>query len=128
MAFDSDFHDGFVDGIFVSGTTARIFLRTEGGRGFTLVLRGVDALSVNDFRKGNIVFEVNVVDLDQIDKDFVFGLYGYSEQSKQNFVLTEWVENAKKRDLKAIEIIPSYGSAVSVLTEDYELIDGMSLG
>lgn len=127
MPFQPDFHDGFVDGVLASDGTARIVLRIVTGERFTLLLRGVDALRVNDFRKGNIVLELNAINLDHIDPEFVFEIYDYSEESKKAFVLTDWVEAAKKKGLKAIEIIPSCGCAIAALAEDYELVQGISL-
>ncbi len=82
---------------------------------------------MNDFREGNIIFELNVMSPDQIHQEFVFEAYGYSEESKKKFGLAEWVNNAKATNLKALEITPSYGSSLSAVFENYTMVEGTSL-
>jgi hypothetical protein len=57
-----DFHDGFLDGVFVSGSQAAILLRTLEGQKFKLVLRDVERLHVENFREGNIVFSMDLLE------------------------------------------------------------------
>jgi len=119
-----DFHDGFVDGVFVSDSTARIFLRSVTGDKFTLVLAGVDALRVNELMKGNIILELALLSVNQLDADFVFEIYGYSDEHKKKFVFEDWVEKAKQKGVHALEITPSYGCTISALFRSHTIVDG----
>ena len=124
MTNQLDFHDGFVDGLLVSEPTARIFLRTVAEEKFTLVLYEVDALHVLDLKKGNIIFELRFLDTDQLDQEFVFETYEYSDEYKKSFVLKEWVAKAKEKGLSAIQITPSYGCSLSALFRSKTITGG----
>jgi hypothetical protein len=117
-------HDGFVDGVFISDSTVRIFLRSVTGEQFTLMLNEVDALRVNDFKKGNIIFELRFLSPDQLDADFVFEIYEYSEHDKNNFVLKDWIGKAKEKELAAIELTSSYGCSLFALFKNRTLLSG----
>jgi hypothetical protein len=119
-----DFHDGYLDGLFVSGKTARIFLRTETGEKFTLFLQQVERLHAEDFRQGNIIFSVDFLRPEQLTPEFIFEVYGYSEQDQHNFVMDHWVQGAKQKGFQALEISTSYGCSASALFEHYELLEG----
>jgi hypothetical protein len=103
-----DFHDGFVDGMLVRGSSALILLRTATERRYTLQLNEVDTLRANDFRQGNIIFELNLLSVSQLDRSFVFEAYDYNDQLKQQFVLEAWKRKADEKRLEALEITASY--------------------
>ena len=119
-----DFHDGFVDGVLLSDSGARILLRTVKGDRFTLILNKVEASRVNDLRKGNIVFGVVFLEPKQLDASFVFELYGYSDEHKKAFALDEWVKEATRKGLTAIEITPSYGCTVLAIFQSHSFSAG----
>jgi hypothetical protein len=119
-----DFHDGFVDGVFLSGSSARIFLRTVKGDRFTLILNELEALRVNDLRKGNVVLEVVFLEPKQLDASVVFELYGYSDEHKKTFALGEWVKEATRKGLTAIEIAPSYGCTILAIFKNHSFSAG----
>ncbi len=119
-----DFHDGFVDGVLLSGPSVRILLRTVEGDRFTLILNELEALRVNDLRKGNIVFEVVFLEPKELDASFVFELYGYSDEHKKTFALDEWVKEATRKGLTAIEITPSYGCTILAIFKSHSFSAG----
>jgi hypothetical protein len=120
----ADFHDGYVDGVLLSPSGARILLRTVEEGKFTLVLSRLEALRVNDLKKGNIIFEVKLLQLREIEASFVFEVHEYSDEHKKTFVLDEWVEKAAKKGLAALEITPSYGCSILAIFNGYTLLDG----
>lgn len=124
MGSPPDFHDGYIDGVILSDSAARIFLRTLSGDRFTLVLNQLDALRVNDLRKGNIVLEIRFLEPRQVDSSFVFELYGYSDEDKKAFLSNEWVENAEQKGLTALEITPSYGCTILATFGSHSLLNG----
>jgi hypothetical protein len=114
-----DFHDGYLDGLFVSGKTARIFLRTLAGQTYTLILREVERLHAENFLEGNIVFDVKFLQPEQLTREDVLEVYGYSEQS---LVMQDWIRDATQRGLHAVAISSSYGCSVLGLFKHYELL------
>jgi len=122
-----DFHDGFLDGVFVSGSQAAIFLRTLEGQEFKLVLRDVERLHVENFREGNIVFSLDFLEAEHLTLEHICEAYQYNERVPPGFVLEHWVEDAKQRGLKAVEISTSYGCSALVLFKSFELREGYVL-
>jgi hypothetical protein len=120
----SDFHDGQLDGLFVSGKTARIFLRTYTGERYTLFLQEVERLHAENFRQGNIIFSVDFFRPEQLSREFIFEVHEFSEPYEQNFVMDNWVQGAKQKGLQALEISTSYGCSASALFKHYELLQG----
>jgi hypothetical protein len=56
------YHDGFLDGVLVGdGGVVYLALRAQSGERRVLTLIGVTALSVDAFRKGNIVLDLRVL-------------------------------------------------------------------
>jgi hypothetical protein len=119
-----DFHDGFVDGVLLSDSSARILLRTVEGDRFTLILNELEALRVNNLRKGNIVFEVVFLEPKQLDASFVVELYGYNDEHKKTFAFDEWVKEATRKGLTAIENTPSYGCTILAIFRSHSFTAG----
>ena len=65
------YHDGAFDGVQLTdgGATVRLALRTADDDPFDIVLTGVRALSVTNFRQGNIVLGIRVLRLKQARQD-----------------------------------------------------------
>jgi hypothetical protein len=60
----AQFHDGFLEGFWIDGTTVHVYLNTLEKERFTAV--GVAAMDANGFRAGNVIFDVVVRDRDEI--------------------------------------------------------------
>ena len=118
------FHDGFVDGMLVRGSSALILLRTATERRYTLQLNEVDTLRANDFRQGNIIFELNLLSVSQLDRSFVFEAYDYNDQFKKQFVLEAWKRKVDEKRLEALEITASYGCQLLAVFRSPNLIEG----
>jgi hypothetical protein len=55
------FHDCQVTSIALGDNVATVGLRKPDGSAYELILGGLEALQVDDFRQGNIVFDVAVI-------------------------------------------------------------------
>jgi hypothetical protein len=119
-----DFHDGFVDGILVRGSSAHVLLRTVTEQRHTLQLNEVNTLRANNFRQGNIILEVNLLSVSQLDHSFVFQAYDHNDHSKQEFVLEDWKRNAIEKRFVAIAITASYGCELLAVFRSHNLIEG----
>lgn len=118
-----DFHDGYLDGLLVSNRQARIFIRTHRGAQFTLVLREIERLHAENFREGNIIFSVDFLEPEQLTVEHIAEAYYYGQISPE-FVLSDWMEKAKQKGLKTIEISTSYGCSALAFFMAYEFIEG----
>lgn len=122
-----DFHDGHLEGLFVSGSSAKVFLKTVAGERFTLVLKGVERLRAQNFHEGNIVFSVDFIQPGQLSPELIDWTYGH-DGDKQDSVMDNRVrsifERVKQMGLKALEISASYGCSAAAVFKDYELMEG----
>ncbi len=116
-----DFHDGYLDGLFVTGRTAKIFLRTVTGQRYTLILREVERFHAENFLEGNIIFDVKFFQPEQLTEGAVLDAYGYNEK---RFVIQDWICDANQRGLQAVEISASYGCEARVFFRGYKLLQG----
>ena len=57
-AYNSKFHDGFVDGFLIREPQVIIFIRTEGDEAFALIADDVTRMRVDSFLQGNIIFDI----------------------------------------------------------------------
>ena len=57
-AYDSKFHDGFVDGFFIREPQVIIFIKTDGNEEFALIADDVTRMRVDGFLQGNIIFDI----------------------------------------------------------------------
>lgn len=104
-----------------------MFLRKQDGEKFTLVLHGVERLQSENFREGNIIFDVILLGPDELEVSDVCELYQLSEEAMKTFSLAEWSAKAKAKGLNAVQTSSSYGCTVQALFCGYELIPGYQL-
>ncbi|MDO6415204.1 hypothetical protein Q4F19_12500 [Sphingomonas sp. BIUV-7] len=55
------FHDGYVTGLSLRERAAAIYLQDVVGSDYELVLDGLEALQIDDFREGNIISNVEII-------------------------------------------------------------------
>jgi hypothetical protein len=113
----SQFHDGYLDGLFLHGSAASIFLSTASKQAFVLQVSGVRSLKVDNFRQGNIIFDVLVRDGAELTVDDVKQFFEFKDEAKS----LEKLEHLRHGGLVVLEINPSYGAACSILAESVEL-------
>ena len=110
-----NFHDGFLDGLIASKEAVRVFLRTVRGEKFTLFLEGVSMLTVNGFREGNIILGLDFLEPAQLELD---------PKAAADCDLPIWVEKAKEKQLRAVEISPSYGGTLLAIFQRHAFVEG----
>lgn len=107
-----DIHDGFFDGLWISGDKGvHLFLRTYAGERSTVVLKDVERMNVSNFRQGNILFDIVLVRPDKLTIALIQQLYQPSQAETAHDLLTK----AQQRGLSALVINPSYGAESVVL-------------
>lgn len=55
------FHDGYLIGLRLREGAATLYLREADGPEYDLILEGLEALHIEDFREGNIISRVEIV-------------------------------------------------------------------
>jgi hypothetical protein len=116
-----DMHDGFFDGLWTSeNKSAHLFLRTDTGERSTIVLKDVERMNVSNFKAGNIVFDVVLVDSCKVTIEHVERLYGFSDAQKAQ----QFLKEAQGRGLRVLEVNPSYGAECTVLFRTVEILPG----
>jgi len=115
MKVFNEFHDGFVEGVLLDGTSALLFLSTWKEDRVVMKLDDVRSLKMNDLRHGNILFEVIVREGSEITHDDIEQLFGFSDDSKAAKKLTE----AREEQLVVVELNPSYGASSLAIAKSF---------
>src|SRR5271168_3995358 len=110
------FHDGFLDGLLINGTTVRVFLSTSDREEFILELHGVSSLKADGLRQGNIIFELLERGGDDLTLGDMIHLFDFNNEADAQRKL----ESARGSNLVALEINPSYGASCTILAESME--------
>ena len=116
-----NFHDGFLDGIvLLDEKTAHLFLRAVGGERYALVAHGVECLRASNFLLGNIIFDIEFLEGDQIAESYSPMLYELSpvDIDGQKARLLDLV---RRKGLKLIVLSPSYGAECLLLAEHWAI-------
>ena len=115
------FHDGFLDGLLLDGSSAYIFVTTPEQWHFVLDVSGVAAVDAGTFKEGNIIFDILIYGWDELTVEqmaVVHGpvsAYGLPDQTQR------WLTKARQERLSLLEINPSYGAACLVLAHTIDL-------
>jgi len=109
MKEQHNFHDGSIDGLISFNKEARLFLRTAAQKKFTLVLRNVDALVARNFRQGDVILEVEIVQPAELDVVDIRDLNQRIDEDMKTFPLNDWRTTTQQQGLEAVVISPSYG-------------------
>jgi hypothetical protein len=111
-----DFHDGFLDGLLVEERTVRLFLRTDRDQRFIATAQQVSALCLNDFWEGNIIYDIEVFDFNEISIEDV------SEAHRAPQAAERRLSEGRTLGLLLIRINPSYGASLVMIANSFEIV------
>ena len=120
-AYDSKFHDGFVDGFVIREQKVMIFIRTDENEAFALVADGVTRMRVDSLLQGNIIFDIVIrrgEDLTRGDVD----IYGFAANADGERRASETLQQLRTENRLALEINPSYGCECSLIAHAVTLM------
>ena len=113
-------HDGFFDGLWLSGDkSVLLFVRTEAGERSTIALSGVEAMEVSDVKVGNIIFDLALTPTQNLTAPDIQQLYGLRDDGKE---AAELLRRAQQKGLSLLTINPSYGAHGLVLFETAKIL------
>ena len=114
----SEFHDGSVDGVLLDGTNAFLFLSTWNKDRVVMELHDLRSLRMDDFRQGNILFDVRVREGNEITQDDSEHLFGFSDEAKAAKKLAE----VHEEKLVVVEMNPSYGASFLAIAKSFKMM------
>ena len=122
-------HDGYLVGIALRGREATFTAETVGGERWQIIIHGVQALRVDDFREGNIISYFEIVTETQPLHDAMGRLYPplgagvssvYHQQHSKFF--DAMCGAVQAGELALVLIQSSYGADVAVLGKSVETL------
>jgi hypothetical protein len=115
----SNLHDGHFDGIWLApNKRVHLFLRTAIGQPLVMVLDGVQAVALTEFKLGNIIFDFTFRSGDKLVLTDMEELFGVESDPDS---LLRMMETAIARGLQLLEISSSYGARGLVLFRSWSV-------
>jgi hypothetical protein len=108
-------HDGTIDMLSLKANNVlEIGLTDVKNVRYRLVLSGLERLRCQDFREGNIILDVSLVNGQSPDKDALRELFGLTNDQTPHF-LAQIIVKIEQGLLAFVNITPSYGCEVLAL-------------
>jgi hypothetical protein len=120
-AYNSKFHDGFVDGFLIREQQVIIFIRTEGNEAFALVADDVTRLRVDSLLHGNIIFDIVMRQGHELTRGGV-DVYGFAANPSGEELAADTLERLRMENRVALEINPSYGCECFLIAQAVTLV------
>jgi hypothetical protein len=120
-AYNSKFHDGFVDGFLIREPQVIIFIRTEGDEAFALIADDVTRMRVDSFLQGNIIFDIVMRHGNELTRSDV-DVYGFAADPNGERLANDKLERLRMEDRVVLEINPSYGCECFLIAQAVTLI------
>jgi hypothetical protein len=118
-----DFHDGVLEGVWVDDSTAYVFLSTLMKKRYSVVADGIVALTVTNFKKGNLIFEVVARGHEELTMDDIAALCDLREGKEGEEQAAKLLAKARQERLSILDISPSYGATCLLLAHSIKIID-----
>lgn len=120
------FHDGYLTGLRLREGAATLYLREVDGSEYDLILEGLEALHIEDFREGNIISHVEIVTgrtpYTHIDFDRLFDPPGPSVamqyREKHAAFLKRQIARIESGEVCLIVIEASYGAQMLAICRE----------
>jgi hypothetical protein len=114
-----NFHDGHFDGLRIGPSkVVNLFLRTQGGKPFILVLQDVDALTLSEIKQGNIILDLVFRSTGELSRSDMAELYSVDVDAPQ---ATDLLMTKREQGFQLLEINASYGAHGLVLFQTFEI-------
>jgi hypothetical protein len=114
-----NFHDGHFDGLRIGPSKlVNLFLRTQDGKSFILILQEVDALILSEIKRGNIIFDLVFRSTAELTRSDIAELYSVDVDAPQ---ATDLLRRKSEQGFQLLEINASYGAEGLVLFQTFEI-------
>jgi hypothetical protein len=114
-----NFHDGHFDGLRIGPSKlVNIFLRTQDGKSFILILQEVDALTLSEIKQGNIIFDLVFRGTGELTRSDMAELYSVDVDAPQ---ATNLLTAKREQGYQLLDINATYGAQGLVLFQTFEM-------
>jgi hypothetical protein len=114
-----DFHDGHFEGLRIGPSKlVKLFLRTQDGTSFTLILREVDALTLSEIKQGNIILDLVFRSTGELTPSDMAELFGVDVDAPQAANL---LRTKRQQGFQILEVNASYGAQGLILFQASEI-------
>jgi hypothetical protein len=120
-AYDSKFHDGFVDGFLIRERQVIIFIRTDDNEAFALVADDVTRMRVDSLLQGNIIFDIVMRQGEELTRSDM-DVFGFAASLDGEALANDKLERLRTENRVALEINPSYGCECFLIAQAVILI------
>jgi len=117
----SIFHDGFVDGLLIGKESVTIFLSTSAKASYVLIADDVLRMRVDNFREGNIIYDVLTREGEELTVHDIESLYGMQSEATGEVNVRRVLERVVSERRIVLEINPSYGCQCLMLAQAFTL-------
>ena len=108
-----NFHDGHFEGLRIDPSKlVNLFLRTQDGKSFILVLQEVNAMTLSEIKQGNIIFDLVFRSAEELTRSDMAELYSVDVDAPQ---AADLLSAKREEGFQLLEINASYGAQGSVL-------------
>jgi hypothetical protein len=121
---EPSFHDGSFDGVWLPGDkSVYLFVRTVDDKRFTIVLRDVFSMKLDNVRQGNSIFDITLTDTDQLTAERLLAIYEVSDV-KRDEQIARLLASTRAQRLKMLEMSTSYGAEGGALCRSAHIGEG----
>jgi hypothetical protein len=114
-----NFHDGHFDGLRIGPSKlVSLFLKTQDGKAFTILLQEVDALTLSEVKQGNIILDLVFRSAGDITLSDMAELYSVDADARQ---AADLLKAKREQGFQLLEINASYGARGLVLFPAFEM-------
>jgi len=114
-----NFHDGHFDGLRIgSSKLVSLFLKTQDGKAFTMLLQEVDALTLSEVKQGNIILDLVFRSAGDLTLSDMAELYSVDADARQ---AADLLKAKREQGFQLLEINASYGARGLVLFRAFEM-------
>lgn len=118
----AQFHDGELEGLWLDKNRLHVFLSTEEKTRFVLTLVGVTEFVAGDFRKQNVIFEVQIKDHNEVTLQDVRDVYEIHPIPGDENREIRLLKSIRQKQLVYLLLDPSCGANCVAFAESAELI------
>jgi hypothetical protein len=113
------FHDGHFDGLRIGpNKMVNLFLRTQDGKSFVVILEEVDRLTLSEIKQGNMILDLVFRSAGELTRADIAELYSVDADAPQ---ATDLLRAKREQGFQLLELSASYGAQGLILFQTYEL-------
>ena len=121
MRKHSQFHDGYLDGLWIENKTVHVLVRMLDKMSFTFVATDVVRLNAGPFREGNIILDAVTREQEEISLEDIMELYEITGDTRETQV-GRLLAEARREELKILDISSSYGASLLILARSIDML------